>query len=177
VKRIPFLIIVFMLTTGFFKSALEECADESFEYSNSIPSIEYKTIELSDERYKKLKDEHERSKKKDLKKHYALPICKNSIDATKYDMDSFKPKCRLDPSKKSGFTYEELLDRSFKWQLDEARKVKTKEYTKSEMKKKYKKFFKKSLKTKMNNNKYYENYSSCVAYKKRSPELFEAKYD
>ena len=27
------------------------------------------------------------------------------------------------------------------------------------------------------NNKYYENYSSCVAYKKRSPELFEAKYD
>ena len=25
--------------------------------------------------------------------------------------------------------------------------------------------------------KYYENYSSCVAYKKRSPELFEAKYD
>ena len=45
------------------------------------------------------------------------------------------------------------------------------------MKKKYKKFFKKSLKTKMNNNKYYENYSSCVAYKKRSPELFEAKYD
>ena len=26
-KRIPFLIIVFMLTTGFFKSALEECAE------------------------------------------------------------------------------------------------------------------------------------------------------
>ena len=26
-KRIPFLILVFMLTTGFFKSALEKCAD------------------------------------------------------------------------------------------------------------------------------------------------------
>ena len=159
-----------MLTTGFFKSKLEECADESFEYSNSIPSTEYKTVKLSDERYKKLKYDHEKA----LKKYYALPICKNSLDATK---DTFSPKCRIDPSKKSGFTYEELLGRSFKWELDEARKVKTKEYTKSEMKKKYKKFFKKSLKTKMNNNKYYENYSSCVAYKKRSPELFEAKYD
>jgi len=111
---------------------------------------------------------------KALKKYYALPICKNSLDETK---DTFSPKCRIDPSKKSGFTYEELLGKSFNWELDQAKKVKTKEYSKSEMKKKYKKFFKKSLKTKMNNNKYYENYSSCVAYKKRSPELFEAEYD
>ena len=174
-KRIPFLILVFILTTGFFKSALEDCADENFKKSNSIPSIEYKIIQLSEERYKKMKDEHERSKNEALKKHYSLPICKNSLESI-YVEGTFTPKCRRAKSG-TGYTLEQLLDRSFQIELEDARKVKTKEYTQSEMKIKYKKFFNKSLKTKMKNNKYYENYSSCVDYKKRSPELFKAKYD
>ena len=174
-KKIPFLILVFILTTGFFKSALEDCADENFKKSNSIPSIEYKMIQLSEERYKKMKDEHERSKDEALKKHYSLPICKNFEN--KYVEGTFTLKCRTDPKKLSGYSLEELLDRSFQIELEDARKVKTKEYTQSEMNRKYKKFFNKSLKTKMNNNKYYENFSYCLDYKKSSPELFNAKYD
>ena len=73
--------------------------------------------------------------------------------------------------------YEEVLDRSFDMLLLSGKTVVVKSYTKSEQEKRYKKFFKKSLKIKMDNNKYYKNYSGCVAYKKRSPELFEAKYD
>ena len=174
-KKIPFLIIVFLLTTGFFKSALEECADENFESSNSIPSIEYKIIELSEERYKKMKDDHERSKRKAMIKYNSLPICKNSLESP-YVKGTFTPKCRRAKSG-TGYTLEQLYDRSFQIELEDARKVKTKEYTESEMKIKYKKFFNKSLKTKMKNNKYYENYSFCVDYKKSSPELFKAKYD
>lgn len=177
-KKIFFFILVYFFTTAsFFKSALEDCADESFKYSNSIPSIEYKNVKLSKESYQKLLNEHKRYKDKALKKHFALPICANPLDATKYDMDSFKPKCRRDPRTQSSFTLEQLIDNSFQFELDQAKKVKTKEYTKSEMKRKYKNFLKKPLKIKMDNNKYYKNYSGCVAYKKRSPELFEAKYD
>ena len=174
-KKIPFLILVFILTTGFFKSALEECADENFEKSNSIPSVEYKIVKLSQERYKKMKDEHERSKNEALKKHYSLPICKNSLESP-FVEGTFTLKCRRAKNDKEK-ALERLYDRKFQIELEDARKVKTKEYTKSEMKRKYKKFLNKSLKTKMNDNKYYENYSSCVDYKKRSPELFKAKYD
>ena len=51
------------------------------------------------------------------------------------------------------------------------------EYTKAEIEKKYKKFLNKSTKLKMKNNLYYGQYEMCVSYKKRSPELFKAKYD
>lgn len=174
-KKIPFLIIVFILTTGFFKSALEDCADENFEKSNSIPSIEYKTVLLSKERYKKMKDDHERSKRKALIKYNSLPLCKGL--GSQYIEGTLTLKCRIDPKYKSGYSLEELYDRSFQIELENARKVKIKEYTPSEMKRKYKIFFNKSLKTKMNNHKYYENYSYCVDYKKSSPELFKARYD
>ena len=174
-KKIFFLISIFILTTGFFKSALENCADENFKKSNSIPSVEYKIVYLSQERYKKMKDEHEKSKNEALKKHYSLPICKNPLESS-FVEGTFKLKCRK-AKKGTGYTLEQLLDRKFQIELEDARKVKTKEYTKSEMKRKYKKFFNKSLKNKMNDNKYYENYSYCVDYKKNSPELFEARYN
>ena len=38
-KRIPFLILVFMLTTGFFKSALEECAEIQMPLANRFMHI------------------------------------------------------------------------------------------------------------------------------------------
>ena len=170
-RKISFLVLVYFLTTaGLFKSALEDCADESFEYSNSIPSIEYKNVELSKESYQKLLNEHERYKKEALKEHFALPICKDMFDSFKF------PKCRNETS--SGYSYEKTLDHLFRNDtLVEARRVKIKEYTETEMKSKYKIFFKKPLKIKMDNSEYYKNYSGCLDYKKRSPELFEAQYN
>ena len=44
-KKIPFLILVFMLTTGFFKSALEECADKTIPMYIISPSEEWKKVD------------------------------------------------------------------------------------------------------------------------------------
>ena len=48
-KRISFLIIVFIFTTGFFKSALEECADikaRSFGHFNY--QGEYEWVDMTE---------------------------------------------------------------------------------------------------------------------------------
>ena len=158
-----------MLTTGFFKSALEKCADESFESSKSIPSIEYKTVKIPDKVYKQMKEDHEKNKSKVLKKYYSKPICPRWYKIRKIG------ECRRVGG--TGVTREEMLDNMFNHSLKQDRKVKIKEYTQYEMKRKYRKFFNKSLKNKMKNYIYYEHYSYCVAYKKKSPELFKAQYD
>ena len=171
-KKIPFLILVFMLTTGFFKSALEECADKSFIADNGFPQTETKSTKYSKAERDKMLFEHKKRKKLEIKKHYSLPICKNFNDIYSY------PKiCRNPDGHMGTVPYEEVLDRSFDMLLLSGKTVVVKSYTKSELEKRYKKFFKKSLKIKMDNNKYYKNYSGCVDYKKRSPELFKAKYD
>ena len=59
-KRIPFLILVFILTTGFFKSALEDCADENFKKSKSIID------ESASDDAESLKRDNKQSIKKDL---------------------------------------------------------------------------------------------------------------
>ena len=47
-KRISFLIIVFMFTTGFFKSALEECADIQMKQEKRYTKTgEYEWVDMT----------------------------------------------------------------------------------------------------------------------------------
>ena len=70
-KRISFLILVFILTTGFFKSALEECADIQMKLEKRFMQIgEFKNVEMTDgekliarKKWEKVKKKYESTKK------------------------------------------------------------------------------------------------------------------
>ena len=172
-KKISFLVLVYFLTTaGFFKSALEDCADEGFRHINAFPLVETKTVAHSKEESNKIRAEHNKSRQQKLKKHYSLPICKNSSDVY-----NFPKTCRTPEGQGIKLTYEQVLDNSLQLILRMGKQIVVNEYTKAEIEKKYKKFLNKSTKLKMKNNLYYGQYEMCVSYKKRSPELFKAKYD
>jgi hypothetical protein len=151
-KRIPFLILVFMLTTGFFKSALEKCADIDIRDApqfnkNGI----YKDVEMSDAEKIVAKKYWE---KRD--KEYKKKINQRDISL---DIRFFIEQHNLGPK-----THKSIL----------VRKI-----TKKENDKKHKKFISQSLKKKMNDrfSGYPEKYELCVNYKKFKPEMFKAKYD
>ena len=70
-KRISFLILVFIFTTaGFFKSALEDCADIQMKQEVRFRQIgEYKTVEMTDSEKLIARKKWEKAKKKyELKK-------------------------------------------------------------------------------------------------------------
>jgi len=147
-KRISFLIIVFMFTTGFFKSALENCADLRIR---EIPKFnkdkETKRVKLSETEQKKedikFKNEISACKKKFAKGDIKLTVCENHAQIW---YSSYK---------------EEFI----------------RNITPAENKKKYKKFISQSLKKKISDLTYENIYSQCIIYKKDSPELFKVKYD
>ena len=49
-KKIPIYLTIFLLTTGFFKSNLEKCADYNFRLSNVLPVAEYTTAAIPEVR-------------------------------------------------------------------------------------------------------------------------------
>ena len=172
-KKISFLVLVYFLTTaGFFKSALEDCADEGFRHNNAFPLVETEWVAHSKEEVDKNRVKLDKINQQKLKKHYSLPICKKISDVR-----SFPKTCRNPEGQGGKLTYEQVLDNKRQFDLSVGKRVVVKEYTKAEIEKKYKKFLNKSTKLKMKNNLYYGQYEMCVGYKKRSPELFKAKYD
>lgn len=149
-KKIPFLILIYFLTTaGFFKSALEECADIDIRNASQFNKNGiYKDIEMTDaEKLVAKKYWVKRDKEYKLKK-------KNQRD-----IRFFIEQHNLGPK-----THKSIL----------VRKI-----TKKENDKKHKKFISQSLKKKMNDrfSGYPEKYKLCVNYKKFNPEMFKAKYD
>ena len=148
-KRIPFLILVFMLTTGFFKSALEECADKSIQMFHITPSAEWKKKEKSANR--KVSD--------------------------KAEIKQIKKTCSGEGWLKCGET-KDLLKRWQIEELNRSYiEVKVRDIPKSEQQRVFNKFLKQSLKKKIQNTEYEKNYEGCIYFKKSKPELFKAKYD
>ena len=155
-RKISFLILVYLFTTaGFFKSALEDCADilikeaPQFNKNGIFNNIEMSNAEklIAKKKWKK------RLKEYKLKK-------KNNERDIGFFIDGYDP---LGPP-----TYKKVL---------------IKKISKQENQKAYKKFISESLKTKMKDmyldyySGYAHEYAKCVKYKKNNPELFKAKYD
>ena len=141
---------VFVLTTaGFFKSALEECADIQMKQEVRFMQIgEYKTVEMTDSEKLIARKKWEKAKKKyELKKKNKLSDIGFFID---YDSLEYPP------TKKS---------------------VKIRDISKQENERAYKKFIKQALKSKLKDRWYEDHYRNCINWKKSNPELFKAKYD
>ena len=153
-KRISFLILVFILTTGFFKSALEECADIlSREDSRFNQTQKFKKVELTNHEKIKVKRGLERDRQECIKSKKSNP---DSITTT--------VSCMIYKANRGTI--------STKW-----KNVKVGDISKRENQNLYKKFISQSLKKKMKDVDYEKTYSYCVYYKKTKPEMFKAKYD
>ncbi len=61
-KKIPFYLVIFFLTTGFLRSDLEKCADYNFRNSSVLPMAEYTTSAVPEAVYKKRYDEYLKKK-------------------------------------------------------------------------------------------------------------------
>tara|TARA_B100000959_G_C14393009_1_gene382981 strand:- start:46 stop:480 length:435 start_codon:yes stop_codon:yes gene_type:complete len=141
-------------TAGFFKSALEECADiymkEAWQF---VQTSEKERINLtpkeSNEQKRLRQVEYDRcdvvfKKKEGQKGSFGHEYCTRSAKLS-YDIN-------------------------YKWKI--IRNISPEENQKA-----YKKFISKSLKKKMKDRSYSDYYANCIKYKKWNPELFKAKYD
>jgi len=147
-KRISFLIIVFMFTTGFFKSALENCADLRIR---EIPKFN------KDKETKRVKLSETEQKKEDIKFKNEISACKKKFAKGDIKLTVCENRAQMWYS-----SYKEEFIRNI---------------TPEENKKKYKKFISQSLKKKISDLTYENIYSQCIIYKKDSPELFKVKYN
>ena len=145
-RRLTFILSVFLLTTGFFKAKLENCADEEFRKNGKFNrNAEYKSVEKTNKEKEADKISFEKDKTECLKKNgntYNGRVC---IYLAKAEYGNFK-------------------------------QVKVKDIPQSENNRNYKKFINQSLKKKMSDREYENQYSSCIELKKNNNELFEAKY-
>ena len=138
-----------MFTTGFFKSALEECADINMKKDwRFIQTSEKERIDLT----------HEESKKQKELLKTELYFCD-----TKYAISDIRHTICTS-------TAQDNHNTNYKWKI--IRKI-----SPEENKKNYKKFISKSLKKKMKDPSYIRLYDNCVKYKKSKPEVFKAQYD
>ena len=130
-----------MLTTGFFKSALEECADIAMKDAHQFNKrVETKQIKLTPA---------ESNKQRKLKK-----IASDKCDLKYKDKNSFGySMCSSAVNLDYNTNYKSKIIRNI---------------SPEENKRKYKKFISKSLKKKMNDtySGYSHKYSDCVNYKK-----------
>ena len=153
-KRITFLIIVFIFTTGFFKSALEECADiESKDDRKFNKKVETERVKLTP----KESNEQRRLRKIEYDK---CDVLYKKIEGQNSNIGH--DICIIGAKTTYNINY--------KWKI-------IRNISPEENKKKYKKFISQSLKKKMKDRDYEESYSYCVKYKKNNPEMFKAKYD
>jgi len=147
-KRLTFILSVFLLTTGFFKAKLENCADEEFRKNEKFNrNAEYKSVEKTNKEKEADKIFFEKEKARCLKKgnenSLGTRICYGVAELN--------------------------LNSNFK-------SVKVRDIPQSENNRNYKKFINQSLKRKMSDREYENQYSSCIELKKNNNELFEAKY-
>ena len=192
-KKIPIYLTIFLLTTGFFKSNLEKCADYNFRLSNVLPVAEYTTVAIPEARYIKLykeylqeKKTYDQARKKKLNEWYRLPKCKSN------ETFGFKQKrtCKGDKETFGQFYFAERLRLNFNLpsKPSEPSKNETivkRKFTDKEIERNYKKFLRQSLKTKLRladksktgGAKYLEKYNECVISEKNNPQLFKDKYN
>ena len=190
-KKIPIYLTIFLLTTGFFKSNLEKCADYNFRLSNVLPVAEYTTAAIPEARYIKLYKEYlqekkiyDQARKKKLNEWYRLPKCKSN------ETFGFKQKrtCKGDKETFGQFYYvETLIDFNLPSEPSEPSKSETivkRKFTDKEIKRNLNKFLRQSLKTKLRladqgilgGQGYLSKYNECVSFKDKNPQLFKDKY-
>ena len=145
-----------MFTTGFFKSALEECADIAMKDAPQFnKTAETERIKLTPK---------ESNEQRRLRK----------IAYDKCDLQYKKKKDQTRNIKHTICSRAAMLDYDIDYKYKIIRNI-----SPEENKKNYKKFISRSLKKKMNDtfSGYSHDYSECVKYKKYYPEMFKAKYD
>ena len=186
-KKIPFYLIIFFLTSGFLRSDLEKCADYNFRLSNVLPTIELVTSPVPEEIYKKRYDEYlkkkavyEKKKAKRKAEWINLPKCKSG------ELSGFgqKSTCRGDESF-GQFFYMENFPEGKATKPSKTETVVKREFTKNEIERNYKKFLRQSLKTKLRladkndfwGNAYLGLYNKCINSKNNNPQLFKDKYN
>ena len=199
IKRIFFILLIFIFTTGFFKSKLEKCADYKFDkISNNqiFPIAEYKYVKRSKEEIAEIIKSREEATEKAIKEYYLLPICDEKKkpklglgDFDPNDPNAFGTKRTCRPKYKGGLTFEEIQKNKdlFFAQDDEFKEIKIRDIPKKETDILKKKFLNKNLKKKLNladtkNSEtkasafYNDKYKICTIEKKNNPEIFKAKY-
>ena len=191
-KKIPIYLTIFLLTTGFFKSNLEKCADYNFRLSNVLPVAEYTTVAIPEARYIKLykeylqeKKTYDQARKKKLNEWYRLPKCKSIklLDLKK------KRTCKGDKETFGEFYYVERLRLNFNLpgkpsEPSKSETIVKRKFTDNEIKRNLNKFLRQSLKTKLRladqgilgGQGYLSKYNECVSFKDKNPQLFKDKY-
>ena len=176
-KKVPFYLIIFLLTTGFFKSTLEKCADYHFEMSNYLPRAEYKSIKIPDSEYLKMyqnwlaeKEVWAKKNNKLIERVKKMPICKS---------------WSMDPKRKCRNAFDTRLMRSFEEAPKKSKIVKVRDYSEKEIKRNLDKFLRQSLKVKLRladqgktgGQGYLNVYKDCVRFKEKNFQLFKDKYN
>ena len=147
IRRIFFILLIFIFTTGFFKSKLEKCAD--------------KNVRMDDIIYPFMADQVPKTKDEIRKDSLKLKKVKE-----KYKEDKAKG---LNPSK---FLYDMEV-----WNLESKTKsVTIRNMDQTTQERKFKSFLNKNKKIKLENSEYEKVFKICIKEKKRNPELFKAKY-
>ena len=154
-KKIPFLLLIYLLTTaGFFKSALEDCADIlSREHSRFNQTQKFKKVELLTHEIIRIKKELERDRQE------CVMSKKNNPDDIRTTVS-----CMMYKANKGTI--------STKW-----KNVKVGDISEKENQNLHKKFISQSLKKKMKDKDFERSYLYCVNYKKNHLEMFNAKYN
>jgi len=190
-NKVPFYLIIFLFTTGFFKSTIEKCADYHFKLSNSLPIAEYaeelkpasiyneemsewkKTMAAFEKRNQRKKAEWERLKK--------LPHCQSWMW---FESEKIRKKhCTKFHKDKAEYEGFSLFDFG-PTPPSRTRTIVVRKFTKNEIERNYKKFIRQSLKTKLRladessreGKIYLDKYNQCVNSQKSNPQLFKDKY-
>ena len=187
-KKVPFYLIIFLLTTGFFRSTLEKCADYHFSLSNVLPTAEYATQNVPEAIYKKRYDEYLKEQKILNIKKQKYKVEWNKLDkCKKYQFYKYGDKVTC----KSISFFSDFLQHHkipFYQNPREPSKTETvikRKFTENEIKRNLKKFLNQSLKTKLRladqsklgGQHYLDWYNACIAYKEENAQLFNDKYN
>lgn len=178
-RKVSFYLIVFLFTTGFFKSTLEKCADYHFEMSNYLPRAEFKIVKILEAEYNRRYNEWLEKKEKWNRTKYLRkqnwekkPYCKTfNFDigrkcrnvGERYNPPAFYPY----PAPSNTMT------------------VKVRDFSDKEIKKNLDKFLRQSLKVKLRladqgkigGQGYLNVYKDCVRFKEKNFQLFKDKYN
>ena len=204
-KKVPLYLIIFLLTTGFFKSNLEKCADYNFKLSNVLPTSKFERRNVPEAVYKMRYEEYQKEQIKlqnaytkieniMRKKWYDLPkcsnpnkkftfgskvTCKNATMDLKYYTWTFK-------NVETPYLYNDyIFMQTFIEEPSKTEVVEVRKYTKNEIKRSYDKFLRQSLKVKLRladqsvlgGKEYLDIYNACVVSREKNPQLFKDKYN
>ena len=191
-KKAPFYLIIFFLTTGFLRSTLEKCADYHFKLSNSLPTAEYaeelKPKAIYDQEYSEYEEAIARNEKRKQRRKAEwerikkLPHCQSWMW---FESEQIRKKhCKKFHKDKAEYEGFSLFDFGPN-PPSLTRTIVVRNFSKNEIERNYKKFLRQSLKVKLRladeskpaGIKYLDQYNMCINSEKNNPQLFKDKYN